>query len=61
MSASEEYTLKSLVAHSFAVQGSLSLEVTSNLARKQKVDFIAVQEGTRVTGLCSAVKIGLRL
>ncbi|MEM7792174.1 MAG: histidine kinase dimerization/phospho-acceptor domain-containing protein, partial [Verrucomicrobiota bacterium] len=57
MTDSEEFTLKSLVAHRHCVQRSTGLEEASGLAKKNEVDFIAVLEGSRVLGLCSIVKI----
>jgi len=48
--------LRTLVAHSYSVQQTLSLEATSTLANKKSRDFLAVMDGEQVIGLYSSRK-----
>ncbi|MGZ0656525.1 ATP-binding protein [Coraliomargarita sp. W4R72] len=57
MAAQEHINLDQLITHSLAVQHTQTLETTSKLASEKKVNFLAVLNGEKVIGLCSAVKV----
>jgi len=61
MSNYDKLPKSSLVAHSVSVIHTMPLEDVSDMAREKNVDYLAVSDGKKIIGLCSALKINLCL
>jgi len=57
----EATALRSLVRHNGAVDDLTPLETVHAIFEEKRVDFLALVRGGRVTGICSRLRLGIRL